>query len=199
MCRSCGFSQGQTRVFWGSFVFTSLFITFILVFFLGYKAKNEFNENAVISECVVINHTVRTDDGYITVRHLEVNNATFTVVPASENKNINEIWDKLRTDYPINSTITCYYYKDKPDYFKLKLDDVFDWLWASLCFALASLATVFIVVMLELMLIPKFKIIMCKDRCRDRCGTCIHMEVGKADNVIVDKHAVSEVTEITVK
>ena len=48
--------------------------------------------------------------------------------------NVNKISGKLNNDYPINTTIPCYYQKDDPKNFRLQLDDVRGWLIASYFF-----------------------------------------------------------------
>jgi len=159
MCRRGDFkcccpSKHCVRTAWFTPVLIISSIIFLSLFLAGYKERNKWNETAEETECFILNHQVRDfpgewhehqyedkcccydectasgciekcgtttgryQQGLITVSYLDGYNRT-----------------KLRSDYPINTTIPCYYQPTNPKDLKLRLDPVMDFFIASMFFA----------------------------------------------------------------
>ena len=57
-CLGCCW-KWKARVIWFPVITVGLLILFILLYFPGYKDHNKFNENAVETECTILDHIVR--------------------------------------------------------------------------------------------------------------------------------------------
>ena len=131
------------------FGMSAIFLVMALLFyFLGYVAGTDWDNNAIMTTCNITNNQVKEDqcpydcncddsttstqcqtcydpcyDGYITVAYTDQNENKYseTIEVYSDQDSEDYVRNNLEKNYPVDSTVTCYYNKDDPTSVKLDL------------------------------------------------------------------------------
>lgn len=140
---------------WGTVLICCL-LPALLLFFLGYQVRQDWNDSASETTCIVKDNKVYADGscyifgrgyytcykGYTTVSHIFKDIEYTSEFYIEKDDQERDIVNYLDHAYAIGSDITCWFQKDEPSNIKLELDDSGIFLGFSITFMALSLIIV---------------------------------------------------------
>ncbi|AYV85450.1 MAG: putative orfan [Satyrvirus sp.] len=151
-------------------IFILCILPSILLYFLGYNRNSDWNKQAVLTNCTIINDTIYSVtkkylcfcierscqtcsrinyDGYINISHSINSQLYFKEFLVASDENYQSLNDSLQENYPPGKIIQCYYEKQNPSDIKLNLDNTKTFLTCSIIFLCAGIIIFFLWIVYE--------------------------------------------------